>query len=132
MQLFPVLYNYYKLAVQNWCSMNDYKIHGLWADVNASFYPTHCQNTSFNMSELQTSPHFDEIMEKWYDCSYDQTVSLYDHEWSKHGTCISAQTGFTQNEYFEKTVDLYSSYSSSSSSSSPICFDLMFVPIQCP
>ena len=48
--------------------------------------------------------------EYWQDCTPEETVALWEHEWSKHGTCVSIQTGFEQNEYFEKTVALYEGY----------------------
>ncbi len=121
------LYNYYYLSVQNWCS-DEYLIHGLWADVDSTHYPTFCTDVKFDMNELQKSTKYDEITKYWYDCSYDETVDLYEHEWSKHGTCISLQTGFSQNEYFEKTFELYNTYKNGNND---ICFDLDFLPIVC-
>jgi ribonuclease I len=40
----------------------------------------------------------------------NETIALYEHEWLKHGTCVAVQTGLGQNEYFEKTLDLFMQY----------------------
>ena len=121
------MYNYYSLAVQNWCS-SEYLIHGLWADINSTSYPTFCSDSPFDLTELKKSTKYDNILESWYDCSYEETLSLYEHEWLKHGTCIAEQTGITQNEYFEKTLSLFET---NKNGSNTICFDLDFNVISC-
>jgi ribonuclease I len=121
------LYNYYYLASQNWCS-TDYKIHGLWGDISASEYPSYCTNVAFDLVELQTSARYNELLDKWFDCTYDETINLYQHEWDKHGTCITLQTRMTQNEYFEKTLDLFVE---NNNGDEPVCFDLDFELIPC-
>jgi ribonuclease T2 len=121
------MYNYYYLAVQNWCSV-EYLIHGLWADINSTSYPSFCTDSAFDLTELQKSTQYENILDAWYDCSYEDTISLYEHEWSKHGTCIALQLGITQNEYFEKTVSLYETYKDGAND---ICFDLDFNVIPC-
>ena len=121
------MYNYYSLAVQNWCS-SEYLIHGLWADINSTSYPTFCTDSPFDLTELKKSTKYENILTSWYDCSYEETLSLYEHEWLKHGTCISQQTGITQNEYFEKTISLYEN---NNDGANTICFDLDFIVIQC-
>jgi len=121
------LYSYYYLASQNWCSA-DYKIHGLWADITSTDYPSYCSDVAFDLAELQTSTRYDELLVKWFDCTYDETISLYEHEWSKHGTCIALQSGMTQNEFFEKTLDLFVAYNNGSD---PVCFDLEFNQMSC-
>ena len=123
-----LLYNYYILALQKWCS-TDYKIHGLWGDIDTTHYSSYCSNISLNYIELQESSKYNEIKETWYDCTEKQTIALYAHEWEKHGTCISKQTGFSQNEYFEKALEMYTKYKNSSNEY--ICFDLNFVKIEC-
>ena len=123
------LYNYYLLALQNWCS-SEYQIHGLWSDVDPTTYPSFCTDVAFNLTELQQSGKFALMTEVWTDCNYDGTVALYEHEWSKHGTCVALETGFTQNEYFEKAVELYLANEQNDGLS--ICFDLNFTKIDCP
>ena len=122
------LYNYYLLAFQNWCS-SKYQIPGLWSDVTPTTYPSYCTNTPFNLTLLKQSDKYDKMLEVWTNCSYEGTVSLYEHEWSKHGTCVAVQTGFSQNEYFEKTLELFLTYNSNNGES--VCFDLDFNQITC-
>jgi ribonuclease I len=119
-----MLYSYYILAIQNWCTIEN-KIHGLWADLTPTSYPTFCTNTPFDLDQLKLSPKYEEILDKWSDCTYEQTIVLYEHEWAKHGTCISLETGFSQNEYFEKTLELYNEFHETT------CFDLDFQRTNC-
>ena len=122
------LYNYYLLAFQNWCS-TEYQIHGLWSDINPTTYPSYCTNVPFNLQELQKSNKYDQMLQVWTDCNYNDTIALYEHEWSKHGTCIALETGFSQNEYFEKTIDLFMTNNVNDGTS--ICFDMEFNKIDC-
>jgi len=122
------LYNYYLLAFQNWCS-TEYQIHGLWSDINPTTYPSYCTNVPFNLQELQKSNKYDQMLQFWTDCNYNDTIALYEHEWSKHGTCIALETGFSQNEYFEKTIDLFITNNVNDGAS--ICFDMEFNKIDC-
>lgn len=122
------LYNYYLLAFQNWCS-TEYQIHGLWSDINPTTYPSYCTNVPFSLQELQKSDKYDQMLQVWTDCNYNDTIALYEHEWSKHGTCIALETGFSQNEYFEKTLDLFMTNNVNDGAS--ICFDMKFNKIIC-
>jgi len=119
-------YAFYCLALQKWCSQ-DYKIHGLWPDYNDATFPSYCSNIPFDLDQLKQSPKYNEILEKWYDCNMDDTIALYEHEWLKHGTCVAVQTGLTQNQFFEKTLELFESYSYLALSE--IYFDLNFTNI---
>lgn len=119
-------YAFYCLAFQTWCS-TEYKIHGLWPDYDATSYPSYCTNVPFNLEELEKSTKYAELLEKWYDCTLNDTIALYEHEWLKHGTCVAEQTGFTQNEYFEKTLELFDLYKGAGVDE--IHLDLNFVPL---
>ncbi len=123
------LYNYYLLALQNWCT-TDYQIHGLWSDITSTTYPSYCTDIPFNLTQLQQSDKYDQISNFWTDCDYHNTISLYEHEWTKHGTCVALQTGFSQNDYFEKALELY--LDNSSNQGRDVCFDLEFNKIVCP
>ena len=103
-------YSFYELAVQNWCSKSTPLIHGLCPDYTHTTYPAFCGGAAFDLDLLKQSASYDKIAEYWQDCTPDETVALWEHEWSKHGTCVAAQTGFTQNDYFEKAVVLYEEY----------------------
>jgi ribonuclease I len=118
-------YNYYQLAVQSWCSSSNL-IHGLWPDLNRTSYPAFCVGPEFDIEQLRRSPMYSDIETYWYDCTEEQTIALYEHEWTKHGTCVSESTGFTQNMYFEKALALFLE--------NPLggCYDLNFESIVCP
>ena len=116
-----VNYTFYNLAVQNWCSNTNF-IHGLWPDITQTAYPSFCGGPAFDLELLKQSKSYDKIEKYWYDCTQDQTYSLWDHEWSKHGTCVN---GLEQNEYFEKAIELFEQNPDGG------CFDLDFVLIDC-
>ena len=124
------LYAYYCLALQTWCS-TDYKIHGLWPDYDATSYPSYCGETPFDLEELKRSPKYESMLENWYDCTLNDTIALYEHEWLKHGTCVSMQAGFSQNEYFEKALELFEQYKDLKKGMETVCFDLEFNMIDC-
>lgn len=79
----------------------------------------------FDLELLRSSDRYTEIAEYWVDCTESDTIELYEHEWNKHGTCVAAMTGFSQNEYFEKALELY--YENTNGG----CYDLDFVNIDC-
>ena len=120
-------YAFYCLAFQTWCSP-EYKIHGLWPDYDATSYPSYCTDTPFDLDELKKSPKYEKLLDNWYDCTMNETIALYEHEWLKHGTCYAVQTGFGQNEYFEKTLELFMQYKDLGLEE--IHLDLNFAPTQ--
>jgi len=126
--MYMQFYTFYCLAFQKWCS-TDYKIHGLWPDYNANSYPSYCNDTPFDLQQLEKSPKYERILKYWYDCTYEDTIALYQHEWLKHGTCVASQIGYSQNEYFEKVIDLFDTYKDYNVDT--ICFDLDFEPVNC-
>jgi len=121
--MYMQFYTFYCLAFQKWCS-TDYKIHGLWPDYNANSYPSYCNDTPFDLELLEKSPKYERILKYWYDCTYEDTIALYQHEWLKHGTCVASQIGYSQNEYFEKVIDLFDMYKDYNVDT--ICFRLRF------
>ena len=62
----------------------DFNIHGLWPSNWDGSYPQFCNTDPFNItSQTQTL-----LMTCWL--SYSSTPqSFWEHEWSKHGTCMS-------------------------------------------
>lgn len=122
------LFNYYLLAVQTWCtSLN---IHGLWANLDAKHYPSNCtDNFKFSESVLNENQTLVTLMNKYWNTSCSENnLILYEHEYNKHGSCISEQTGMTQNEFFGKAIELFLSSNSTEST----CYDLKFTKIPCP
>ena len=93
------VYNYYELAVQKWCS-SDYMIHGLWPQINATAYPVNCKNVSYS---TPTGQLLDDMNTYWRSC--DNT--LWEHEWTKHGSCVQSQTNATEDDFFNTTLSLF-------------------------
>ena len=57
-------YNYYELAVQRWCT-DGYQIHGLWPQINATDYPSYCEDVSYSPP---SGALFDAMKENWNEC----------------------------------------------------------------
>ncbi len=93
------IYNYYELAVQKWCTY-DYMIHGLWPQINYTNYPIYCTNVSYT---FPVEPLLSEMNTYWNSCDN----SLWEHEWSKHGSCVQVQTNITENNFFNMTLNLF-------------------------
>lgn len=93
------VYNYYELAVQKWCS-DEYMIHGLWPQINATDYPEYCESVSY---EMPTGELLTNMNTYWKSC--DDT--LWQHEWEKHGSCMHEQIGIDETTFFNTTITLF-------------------------
>lgn len=93
------IYNYYELAVQKWCSA-EYMIHGLWPQINSTDYPEYCKTVSYSkpVGQLLT-----DMNTYWHGCD----TTLWEHEWEKHGSCVSAQNNINQDTFFNITISLF-------------------------
>ena len=119
MNLFKTFY--FLLATQKWCS-DEPKIHGLWLNKYNSPYPSYCDPEPFNITT--TTPI---MFDLWSDCNYDKTISLWEHEWIKHGTCAKHYVNYTQEQFFNTTITLFQK------TTKPFtCFDLDKNEIDCP
>lgn len=125
-------YNYYILAVQNWCS-DDYKIHGLWPQYNHNKWPSFCEKLEYK----KPSGELLEDMRKYWDTCDNE--DLWKHEWEKHGSCIEKNLGWKENEYFEKTLELFkkninviNENCDGQKNCYNNCFDLDFNKMECP
>lgn len=89
----------YVLASKILCK-DYYTIHGLWPDPESSC--TFCSEEEFD--EKKISANTLELMKiYWPNCMNVNNEKFWEHEWSKHGTC----TGMTQEEYFNKGIELF-------------------------
>lgn len=128
-------YNYYELAVQNWCH-DGYYLHGLWPQVNNSYYPQWCPGTGYR--EIPDGHQLNQMNRWWYYCQ-QAAQSFWAHEWDKHGTCVEIATGINQTTYFNIAIDLFKSvYNESktwkcgySDDCVVACFDLNFNRLEC-
>ena len=93
------IYNYYELAVQKWCS-TEYMIHGLWPQINSTDYPEYCKIVSYSkpVGQLLT-----DMNTYWHGCD----TTLWEHEWEKHGSCVSAQNNINEDTFFNITLSLF-------------------------
>lgn len=119
-------YDYYILAIQNWCSTSSpftYKIHGLWPNFFNNTYPENCLNIEYiEMPSLKN-----DLNEFWYDCNEEESNYLWKHEFLRHGTCVIEQTKITQLEFFNTTINLFKKYQPKEN----ICLNLDLKKIDC-
>ncbi|CZR56972.1 related to ribonucleases [Phialocephala subalpina] len=100
---------------------NSWTIHGLWPDHCDGTYDSNCDasraytNITSILQSYGKTDLLSDMNTYWVDINGDDE-SFWEHEWSKHGTCISTfkpscYTGYTAQEevpdFFQKTVDLF-------------------------
>lgn len=100
---------------------NSWTIHGLWPDHCDGTYDSNCdtKRAYTNITAILQSFGKTDLLaymnEYWVDIDGDNE-SFWEHEWAKHGTCISTfktscYTGYTPTQevpdFFQKTVDLF-------------------------
>jgi ribonuclease T2 len=105
---------------------NSWTIHGLWPDHCDGTYDSNCDSSReyTNITAILQSYGKSDLLAYmntyWVDLDGNDE-SFWEHEWGKHGTCISTlkpscYTGYTAQEevpdYFQKTVDLFKSLDS--------------------
>lgn len=123
-------YNYYELAVQKWCS-SDYMIHGLWPQYNSTSYPSDCAVVPYSKPTGSLLSLMDSY---WASCD----DSLWQHEWTKHGSCMHVQNNIDENTFFNMTLALFlsnidSTYHCNNKDDCILaCFDLDIQVIKCP
>lgn len=112
---------------------NHWTVHGLWPDNCDGTYESYCDTSRSytNITQiLQAAGKIDLLAYMntyWKDMNGDDE-SFWEHEWNKHGTCISTlrpscYTGYSPQEevvdYFQKTIDLFKTLDSFAVSSAP-------------
>ncbi|KAH8668113.1 ribonuclease-like protein T2 [Tricladium varicosporioides] len=105
---------------------NSWTIHGLWPDHCDGTYDSNCdtKRAYTNISQILTSFGKTDLLSYmntyWVDINGNDE-SFWEHEWAKHGTCVSTlapscYTSYTPTQevpdYFQKTVDLFKSLDS--------------------
>jgi hypothetical protein len=100
---------------------NSWTIHGLWPDHCDGTFDSSCDPSRAytNISQILQSFGKTDLLSYmntyWVDIDGDNE-SFWEHEWGKHGTCISTlkpscYTGYTATQevadFFQKTVDLF-------------------------
>ncbi|PLB52893.1 ribonuclease T2-like protein [Aspergillus steynii IBT 23096] len=101
---------------------DSWTIHGLWPDYCDGRFDQYCDNSrrysniSLILVDSGRGDLLDEMRRYWKDFRGDDP-NLWEHEWNKHGTCISTlethcydSDYYPQQEvvdYFDKTVELF-------------------------
>ncbi|KAL8940242.1 MAG: hypothetical protein Q9211_002372 [Gyalolechia sp. 1 TL-2023] len=100
---------------------NSWTVHGLWPDNCDGTYEQYCDPSReyTNITSIITAAGRTDLLDYmntyWKDYQGDDE-SFWEHEWDKHGTCISTlepscYTDYQPQEevvaYFQKTVDLF-------------------------
>lgn len=82
----------------------DFGIHGLWPNYNDGSYPSNCNPSPFDLSEITDLRS--EMAVKWPSlaCPSSSGTKFWSHEWTKHGTCSISVLG--QHAYFKAALDL--------------------------
>jgi ribonuclease I len=126
-------YNYYMLAMQDWCQ--GYQIHGLWPQYNATSWPENCGGPAYE--EITNQTLLEEMNAEWANCNQPPS-SLWSHEWNKHMTCIVKQYPgkYTQTSLFQLVLDLFretpvAEYCNNGVSDCYTCYNLDFQRINC-
>lgn len=105
---------------------DSWTIHGLWPDHCDGTYDANCDaNRAYtNITQILQAAGKTDLLSYmntyWKDVNGNDE-SFWEHEWGKHGTCISTlepkcYTGYTPQEevvdFFQKTVDLFKTLNS--------------------
>jgi ribonuclease T2 len=112
---------------------NSWTVHGLWPDHCDGTFDSNCDSTRAytNISAILKSFGKTDLLsymnQYWVDIN-GQDESFWEHEWAKHGTCISTLSpscyvNYTPTQevpdFFQKTIDLFKTLDSYSVSHSP-------------
>ncbi|KAI9669519.1 MAG: ribonuclease T2-like [Trizodia sp. TS-e1964] len=99
---------------------NSWTIHGLWPDNCDGTYEANCDSsrvyTGIDSTIGSANPALLDYMNTYWKDYKGDDETFWEHEWSKHGTCISTleprcYIRYSPREelidYFQKTVDLF-------------------------
>jgi ribonuclease T2 len=100
---------------------NSWTVHGLWPDHCDGTYDSSCDTSRAYtgigsiLTSLGKSSLLSYMNTYWKDVNGDDE-SFWEHEWGKHGTCVSTlnpscYNGYTSKQevgdYFQKAVDIF-------------------------
>lgn len=92
-------------CIPNAVNMSKWVIHGLWPEYSNNKWPEYCSDKKLDPSKLKTL--LPQLKKMWPNLlSGKREISLWQHEWSKHGTC----SNLNQFEYFDQTLQLNDLY----------------------
>ncbi len=128
-------YQYYELSIQKWCQ-NDYQIHGLWPQYDASSYPTNCEAPVYQIVDGEL---LDQMKKDWHSCDTSTTQDFWNHEYTKHLSCLYQQYGIEEYDAFRLTMSLFDDLKSEDFEKCKgaddcivACYNLYLEKIECP
>ncbi|KAF2353656.1 Ribonuclease T2-like [Trinorchestia longiramus] len=99
--------SHYGASCQIFKNVSSWTVHGLWPTVTGSrFGPSFC-NKSWPFVEAKVADIELQLLRYWTNIYKDTgKLSLWQHEWSKHGTCAASlpQLG-DEHKYFSKGLE---------------------------
>ncbi|RDL39626.1 uncharacterized protein BP5553_03966 [Venustampulla echinocandica] len=108
------------------CPSDSWTIHGLWPDHCDGTYDSSCDSKRAykNITQILQAAGKGDLLSymdtHWVDINGDNE-QFWEHEWAKHGTCISTldpncYTSYTPTQevpdFFQKTIDLFTTLDS--------------------
>jgi len=88
-------------------NVKDFTIHGLWPQRFDGSWPQFCDSGNLNRSTLVPIEYDMQLL--WPSFLMNNSCyDFWDHEWTKHGTCVARASPFVMNqfEYFLMTLNL--------------------------
>jgi len=116
-------YDYFALAIQwgpSYCKVygcfpygdiRRWTIHGLWPTTIVQPYPAYCTDVTYSAAAISS---IEGQLRTWwpsYSAGNDHNA-FWEYEFEKHGSCSMSHAQLnTQYKYFERTLNLHSTYS---------------------
>jgi ribonuclease T2 len=83
--------------------LQEFTLHGLWPEYSSGGWPQYCPFS-------HTVEEDDDIKFRCeWPSFHGSTLSFWDHEWEKHGSCAAPLLG-NRTEYFKTVVDLHDKF----------------------
>jgi hypothetical protein len=106
-------------------------------DQTPTTYPANCGGPAF---VPPTGDLLNKLSASWLDCDAQQSMTLWQHEWEKHGQCAYQQVQMDQDTFFNTVLSLYQAVQGDIATKCPAtgqdctigCYDLNLKPIACP
>lgn len=96
-------YQYYELSIQKWCQ-DSYQIHGLWPQYDSNSWPSNCPAPAYQT--ITDTTLLTEMNEYWHNCD-SNPQDFWNHEYTKHLSCMYQQFGIQEYDAFQLTMSLF-------------------------
>eukprot|EP01130_Rhizamoeba_saxonica_P006680 TRINITY_DN2663_c0_g1_i1.p1 TRINITY_DN2663_c0_g1~~TRINITY_DN2663_c0_g1_i1.p1 ORF type:complete len:254 (-),score=35.29 TRINITY_DN2663_c0_g1_i1:291-974(-) len=98
-----------KSCLKNAVGVDFFTVHGLWPERNDGSWPQFCSGQKWDPQQVEP---LRADMNKLWPSFYGDFNSFWDHEWSKHGTCMAKDSVYVHDlfQYFNATIGLRKTY----------------------